>query len=155
MANLFLDWFAARQQTVTPLKLQKILYFCHADFLVRTGYPLVAEEFEAWRYGPVLPSVYQAFKKSVGCGIRGRATHFDPITLRSSQPVAALDGRYEAIIRPIFDIYAPVDAGCLSAVSHADGGPWCEALRLFGEHRNINRRISSELIRSRHRLLFQ
>jgi uncharacterized phage-associated protein len=155
IANLFLDWFEHSQERVTPLKLQKVLYFCHADFLQRTGSPLVSEEFEAWRYGPVLPSVFHAFKKWTGNAIPDRATQFDPATCETHIPLAELDPFTETILRPIFDVYAPVEGGHLSGVSHRAGGPWSEAVRLFSLYQNINRRISNELIASRHRCLFQ
>ncbi|SUW69031.1 Panacea domain-containing protein [Bordetella avium] len=48
------DW------TLTNLQLQKILYIAHMIHLGRTGRPLIHDEmFEAWDYGPVLPSVYR------------------------------------------------------------------------------------------------
>ena len=153
MANLFLDWFETQRRIVTPLKLQKTLYFCHADFLQNHGVSLVTEEFEAWTYGPVLPSVFHAFKHYSGQPILTRASQFDPVTLSSFRPIAHLDSRQIGALRPIFELYAPVDGGHLSSVSHRPGGPWSEALRLFNEHRNINRRISNDLIASRHKSL--
>lgn len=46
--------------TITNLQLQKILYIAHMVHLGRTGRPLVDDEyFEAWDYGPVLPTVYR------------------------------------------------------------------------------------------------
>lgn len=46
----------------TPLKLQKLLYIAYCKFLKETDKPLFAEEFQAWDYGPVVPSVYHQFK---------------------------------------------------------------------------------------------
>ncbi|HBQ89188.1 MAG TPA: hypothetical protein DD803_06975 [Alcaligenes faecalis] len=46
--------------TLTNLQLQKILYIAHMVHLGRTGQPLIDDQFfEAWDYGPVLPSVYR------------------------------------------------------------------------------------------------
>lgn len=45
--------------TISNLQMQKMLYFAHMFFLGRTGEPLVDENFEAWNYGPVLPSLYK------------------------------------------------------------------------------------------------
>ncbi len=39
---------------VTPLKLQKLLYYCQGYALALTGKPLFPEPVEAWRYGPVV-----------------------------------------------------------------------------------------------------
>ena len=46
--------------TLSNLQLQKILYLAHMIYAGRTGRPLVRREFEAWDYGPVIPSVYRA-----------------------------------------------------------------------------------------------
>lgn len=40
---------------VTQMQLQKMVYFAHGLHLANTkGEPLVKEEFQAWRYGPVI-----------------------------------------------------------------------------------------------------
>lgn len=54
---------------VTPMKLQKLLYYCQGYSLALTGKPIFSEEIEAWRYGPVVPSVYQEYKAYGGCAI--------------------------------------------------------------------------------------
>jgi len=47
--------------TLTNLQLQKLLYIAHMLHAGRgEGHPLIEDEaFEAWDYGPVLPSVYR------------------------------------------------------------------------------------------------
>lgn len=46
--------------SISNLQLQKILYFAHMIYMGRTGQPLIDDEsFEAWTYGPVLPSAYR------------------------------------------------------------------------------------------------
>ena len=48
---------------LTNLALQKMLYLAHLSFVGKhSGAKLVDEEFEAWAYGPVLPSVYRQAK---------------------------------------------------------------------------------------------
>mgnify|MGYP002861256523 CR=1 FL=1 len=51
---------------VTPLKLQKLLYYCQGYSLALTGKPAFPEVIEAWKYGPVVESVYQEYKKYTG-----------------------------------------------------------------------------------------
>ena len=53
----------AEEFDVTPLKLQKLLYYCQGYALAFTGKPLFLEPIEAWRLGPVVNSVYQEYKK--------------------------------------------------------------------------------------------
>lgn len=48
--------------SISNLKLQKLLYFVQAQFLITTGSSAFSEEIEAWDFGPVVPEVYQHFK---------------------------------------------------------------------------------------------
>ena len=46
------------------LRLQKLAYFTHGVYSASSeaGAPLIEEPFQAWPYGPVLVSIYHAFK---------------------------------------------------------------------------------------------
>ncbi|MBQ6623932.1 MAG: DUF4065 domain-containing protein, partial [Mogibacterium sp.] len=46
------------QEPITNLHLQKILYFIQRDYVKKIGEPLFADEFEAWKFGPVVPCIY-------------------------------------------------------------------------------------------------
>lgn len=48
--------------TITPMKLQKLMYYVCRDYAKETGQIPINEQFEVWQYGPVLPSVYGEFK---------------------------------------------------------------------------------------------
>ena len=47
---------------MTHLKLQKMLYYIYADFLLKTNQKLFSEELVAFRYGPVVPEIYHKYK---------------------------------------------------------------------------------------------
>lgn len=47
---------------VTPMKLQKLLYYVCVKYVQETGKTPISESFEVWKYGPVVPSVYAEFK---------------------------------------------------------------------------------------------
>lgn len=49
-------------RSISNLKLQKILYFVQAEFLVDTGSPCFFETIYAWDFGPVVPEVYREYK---------------------------------------------------------------------------------------------
>lgn len=52
------DW------TLTNLALQKLLYLSHMKFIgAENGPSLIRETFEAWKYGPVVPRLYERVKK--------------------------------------------------------------------------------------------
>lgn len=48
--------------SISNLKLQKLLYFVQAQFLVTYGFPAFNEDIEAWDFGPVVPEAYHYFK---------------------------------------------------------------------------------------------
>lgn len=152
VANLFLDWAdELRCRDLTPLKLQKLLYFCHADLLLSKNTPLVRDEFEAWSYGPVIPQLYTSFKHFGSSPIRGRCQEFDPLRATISEPRAQFNPLEHDLVRGSFQVYVEVPGGVLSSMSHAVNGPWWRALEAFKHHRNINRRISNALILESHR----
>ncbi|MCD8213112.1 MAG: DUF4065 domain-containing protein [Campylobacter sp.] len=48
-------------QPISNLQLQKILYYAQYEFLVNYGKPLFDDDFAAWKFGPVIPSVYYEY----------------------------------------------------------------------------------------------
>ena len=63
VANSILRRGFKEKRDITPMKLQKLMYFVFKKFYQETGERLFPERFEAWRYGPVIDNVYQVFKK--------------------------------------------------------------------------------------------
>ncbi len=53
---------SASNRTVSNLRLQKLLYFVQAQFLVTTGSACFSDPIEAWDFGPVVPTVYHEYK---------------------------------------------------------------------------------------------
>jgi len=50
------------ESTITPLKLQKILYYSQGYYLAMHDDELFPEEFEAWAHGPVNEKIYEKYK---------------------------------------------------------------------------------------------
>ena len=48
---------------ISNLKLQKVLYFIQAFFLISTPEPCFREKIEAWDFGPVVPEAYREYKQ--------------------------------------------------------------------------------------------
>ena len=63
IANYFLDLARAQEKALTPLKIQKLVYFANGWHLAIKGVPLINEQVEAWRFGPVIPSLYTHFER--------------------------------------------------------------------------------------------
>ena len=54
---------------MTNLRLQKLLYFAQGWYLSRYGKPLFQDEIEARKYGPVVPKIYETYRKNDRSGI--------------------------------------------------------------------------------------
>lgn len=48
---------------ISNLKLQKVLYFIQAYFLISTNEQCFKEKIEAWDFGPVVPEAYREYKQ--------------------------------------------------------------------------------------------
>lgn len=47
---------------VSPLKLQKLMYYAQGWTIAYTNHNLFDNDFEAWKHGPVIPQVYHKYK---------------------------------------------------------------------------------------------
>jgi uncharacterized phage-associated protein len=103
---------------VTNLKLQKILYLAHMVYLGRNnGEPLIDELFEAWDYGPVLPSLYKRIKIFSSEPIPSNIFDDLPVISKSSEA---------DIIEEACRHYLPKRAGELVTITHRDNGAWAK-----------------------------
>lgn len=64
---------------INNLKLQKLLYYVQAFFLIKTEKACFKEEIEAWQSGPFVPGVYSDFKWYGSEHIPGTSPDFDRI----------------------------------------------------------------------------
>lgn len=100
--------------SLTNLELQKLLYIAHMFHLGRTSEPLIREHFEAWDYGPVVPSLYHK-AKVFGSSKVGNIFRFaEDLTIGSEAQM--LDETYDQL--------ATARPGRLVAITHWDGGAW-------------------------------
>lgn len=63
VAEYIIGYANEQNYPISNLKLQKILYFIQAQFLVTLGYPCFKDFIEAWDFGPVVRSVYNQYKR--------------------------------------------------------------------------------------------
>lgn len=61
---------------ISNLKLQKILYYVQAAFMIEECEPCFNEEIAKWRHGPVVIDVYQSYKKFIGGTINERQEEY-------------------------------------------------------------------------------
>jgi uncharacterized phage-associated protein len=150
IANYMLDVAANKGVSLTNLALQKLLFFAHAISLAERKTKLVSGYFEAWQFGPVHPTVYQAFKAAGPNTIDFRAESFDPVTRtrRSLQQLA--DSATRDICDRVMVQFGRMSAGRLVDITHAVGGPWHQVVSASKTGANIGLRISDEIIVERY-----
>ena len=69
IANYIIYYCNNNSLPINNLRLQKLLYFIQAEFLIVIKKPCFLEEIEAWDIGPVIPKVYYYFYKYGSCNI--------------------------------------------------------------------------------------
>lgn len=114
LANEFISRAVNKGNTLTPMQLLKLVYIAHGWMLGLYGVPLTRDAIQAWKFGPVIPHLYQAIKH---CG--------------SGPVIAAINSDNDAlapveinILDQVYDKYAHLSGVALSDLTHKDGSPW-------------------------------
>lgn len=115
VANYIVKAFQeAGDDSITNLKLQKILYYLQGWHLGLYGEPLFEDDFEAWRLGPVVPEVYDMFKE------------YESRAIDKPTDDAGLDLPFQDYINSVLAVYAPEQAWTLADMTHKEP-PWINA----------------------------
>lgn len=134
VANALIEIARQDNAPVSVMKLLKLLYFVQGWHMGIHGTPLFEEPFEAWDYGPVIPSVYRQFKGNGSMPI-----------LRPSPEGGPLPEKVYAFVRQVYDAYKDSNAIALANETHAPEGPWHRArLRSLEQRGHVPRDLPME-----------
>ena len=103
---------------ITNMRLNKLLYFAQGQYLAKTGCPLFDKDLEAWKYGPVVPEIYNKYKKYGKNCITETENLYGDLS--------------DDIILFLIDImreYGKYSTSYLVSESHKSNAPWLEAYR--------------------------
>ncbi len=128
-----------RSLKTTPMHVLKLVYLCHGWVLGLTDQPLVDEPVEAWRYGPVVPSVYRRYKSF------GRDA-ITTVPIDRSGMLGEQQREFTAVVEEVYRDYSALE---LSSLTHQPDTPWDTTRRKYG----IGAIIPNELIRKHYREL--
>lgn len=135
IANEFIKLARESNKRITPMKLQKLVYFAHGWYLALTGKPLINEPVQAWKLGPVIPSLYHALKH---CGNEPitECLREDPLISFDSSPIHEYsidDGPdpkenelAKQFVKRIWNVYGGFTAVQLSNLTHLPDAPWSQ-----------------------------
>jgi uncharacterized phage-associated protein len=98
---------------ITPLKLQKLVYYAQAWHLANFGRPLFDDNFEAWAHGPANRALYAKY--------RDYGWEALPPEKGTNPP-----DDVSAFLRSVFDTYGQYSAKKLEQMTHEEA-PWMEA----------------------------
>ncbi len=135
VANYFVRRAIHDGRPLTPMQVLKLTFLAHGWTLAWTSAPLINEPVQAWKYGPVIPSVYYAFNKY------GAAHIFQP-----TQPVDALPQEVKNRIEKIYVFYSPYTGSQLSALTHKKGSSWDKIAGKFTDYFPMSLEIPDSLI---------
>jgi len=122
IADYLLAECRERGELLTNLKLQKLLYYAQAWYLVLRGAPLFNEDFRAWVHGPVLLSQYHRFKDYQWRQIT------EEICRPDNLPDDVVDHLNEVV-----DVFGSETAVALELMTHREK-PWLDARGNLAAH---------------------
>lgn len=112
VAEQFIARFYKTKTSVTNLKLQKLLYYAQGWSIGLFNKKMFPEPVEAWKYGPVVESVYHTY------------SHFKFTPIETSVP----EVRKVITIDAAFKVYGHLSASELSRKTHLEP-PWQNSYR--------------------------
>lgn len=128
-----------RNYGISNLKLQKILYFIQAYFLInkKDGACCFNEKIEAWDFGPVVPEAYHEYKQYGSGDIPTVHSYilFDKDDIWESKRVEFNDNIEEddkKLIDTVVDKFSDYSATDLVSLTHRQS-PWIDA---YNPHQN-------------------
>ena len=113
IANYFIRLANKNGQSVSVMYILKLTYMAHGWTLALYNRPLVNDHFEAWKFGPVVPTLYYAFRPYGIYNIKPLAIH-----------EVKLGDEIEALLTRVYDLYKGLSASQLSKLTHIKDGPW-------------------------------
>ncbi|MDR1658398.1 MAG: DUF4065 domain-containing protein [Deltaproteobacteria bacterium] len=146
------NWFIERNRThngnLTPLKVQKLLYFSQAIHLADHKTPLFNEEILIWSYGPVIVEIYNLLKHYREEEINTLIKQTTAENNKSETITPTIDNDDKQTIdflNNIWTVYAPIKPWTLANMSFTLG-PSKEVLASLGDDDNKNQIIPKEML---------
>lgn len=131
------------EESLTNLKLQKLLYYCEAWHQAIHERELVQEDFEAWIHGPVNREIYDRFSPSKSLysdiTLEDIRQGFDDAKHLKQEDMDHIDF--------VLDVYAKFSGAQLERATHSEE-PWIKAREGYRPTQRCEEIISKDLMRS-------
>lgn len=134
-ANYILKSSMDNGYDLTPIHIIRLVYFSYSWHLAITGKPLIVEYIEAWRFGPIIRSVYDEFKKYGNEVIRDFGSFFDIKKLNFIKASYNIFNKEsEEIMDSVVKHYAILQPFQLSFLATKEGTPWHQIYEIEGKN---------------------
>ena len=117
-------YFLERHGAINAMKLQKVVYYSQAWFLVEYDECLFPDEIQAWAYEPVIYALYNVHRGSL---IVQAVPMGDAVAVKRN-------AKAEHVVNAVWSAYGGLDSSELSRLTHFEA-PWREARRKQGGER--------------------
>ena len=121
--------------SITHLKLQKLLYYAQAWSLALYDKALFEDDFEAWAHGPVIPAIYEEY----------RDYGYDALPTCDCKNM--VKGEAEDLLRDVKRVYGEHSAKFLEKLTHSED-PWKITRGNLAPEQRCNKHISKTLMRN-------
>lgn len=153
VANFFLEQGFNESVDISPMKLQKLLYYGQGWHLGFTGDLLFNEQIECWLYGPVVRSIFKHFEEFGSMKIERLAyARSDDQIISPAVPQDCLPIS-KSVLAVTWAEYKKFSAIKLSNMTHATDGPWDKVYQEFGGNLPIGTDIPIPVIRDHFKAL--
>lgn len=170
VANRFLAYGNDNDRLLSPMQVLKLVYIAHGWYLAGTDEPLIDEEVQAWKYGPIVPSLFHEFKEYGQEPVQRFArvpahwndtpdngTGFSDISGLDA-PMVTYDEPADEYLFWVWKKYGQLSLTELTKFTHRDGTPWHETVQEMHQQHNgqwlSHYPIHSDRIRAYYKLLW-
>jgi len=134
---------------LTPMKIQKLVYFSHGTNLAVNNAPLIDSTFQAWEHGPIIPELYfelEYYKNRIVSELlmlKKVLTNSKDFKFEITIPfVDKNDMQTEEILEFISSELAPSSGLHLALITKKEGTPWSKSYS-----KNSNKTIDDAIIK--------
>lgn len=124
VANEFINLAKEYDKDLTNMKLVKLMYIAQGLSLALLERPIFKDDnIEAWKYGPVVPSIYHEFKHFKSNPITTKSVTLDNDWEHLSEPKLT-DKEDKKVVKLAWNLYKDSSARELVLSTHRPGTPW-------------------------------
>jgi uncharacterized phage-associated protein len=113
------------------LQVMKLTYIAHGFTLGAYGKPLLEDDIEAWKYGPVIRRLYS----NIPAGRNPFNQMLRPVEAPEMQPAD------RDVVDMVFDKYGKLSGLFLSTLTHRVGSPWHQTWLTYGQDAVIPKEV--------------